>query len=462
MAAQFNVWDVGAFDLSREFVLTHPTPPVVVSNSVTTSTTRSCYRMHWNTIGVWHDFRDRVVQYWTTGVTPYDKQRNVLALDTFRDRFQSVGTTPAANEGDVKTRLNEFVQAVHSAAANGRNHAPRPSDRHSQLQRWENGVEAREHAGIPDFIMASEYGNPRRITVVVEVKNPWQVTAPLVDLVIQSISWPCVLADLLDFVPLTGLYPARLALEQLYGYMVRNSKQYGVLTTVKGWCFARRENGGQFYITPMFGDFQARQGLTYGAASEGYYVPQGFSILQALYYLSAVAELTPDLDEHPIGGVPGQVELPRARPERAEAAPLIVQPPPPENGQQMAQEVFQGYQFPYQGVQILGGYNQAECIHYDDAFDYKSFQFLPRVSENHLGPKTWIATTLPVKSKVVLKLWDAWNFDEEDRNREASVYLQLRSLWGKRVPSLLVKSPLEFFHALILQYIKVQASQHSF
>lgn len=57
----------------------------------------------------------------------------------------------------------------------------------------------------------------------------------------------------IDQVPLNGNYPARLAVEQLYGYMVRNGKAYGVLTTMKGWCFLRRVNGGGLYITLMFG-----------------------------------------------------------------------------------------------------------------------------------------------------------------------------------------------------------------
>jgi hypothetical protein len=39
---------------------------------------------------------------------------------------------------------------------------------------------------------------------------------------------------LLDQLPLSGRYHARLALEQLYGYMVRNGKAYGILMTMKG------------------------------------------------------------------------------------------------------------------------------------------------------------------------------------------------------------------------------------
>ena len=68
-------------------------------------------------------------------------------------------------------------------------------------------------------------------------RNPWQVTPALIDQVMQSIARRCVLSNLLDQVPLSGRYPARLALEQLYGYMVRNGKVYGVLTTFERMVF---------------------------------------------------------------------------------------------------------------------------------------------------------------------------------------------------------------------------------
>ena len=101
--------------------------------------------------------------------------------------MQTVATfMSVANEGEVRGRIQEFVLPVHSAAANGLNGAPRPTDRHSVLQRWEQGVEANHLAGIPDFVMATEYGNPqRRVTVLLEVKNPWQVTPALIDAVIN-------------------------------------------------------------------------------------------------------------------------------------------------------------------------------------------------------------------------------------------------------------------------------------
>src|SRR5204863_6994449 len=111
------------------------------------------------------------------------------------------------------------------------------------------------------------------------------------------------------------------------GYMVRNGKAYGILTTMKGWCFLYRVNGGGLYITRMFADFAARPGLSAGAAAEGYYSTPNFTIMQAIYYLSSLAEATNDLPETPVNGVPGQVSLPYAGNSTA-TAPTVQQPQP--------------------------------------------------------------------------------------------------------------------------------------
>jgi hypothetical protein len=188
MAAQYDPRAPQTFNLSRQFILTNATPPIQVANVLTNSTTKSTYRLHWDWISLWEDFGDRVYQYWNNVVPQADKQRNVYTQAAYSERVQTVATfTRVANEGDVKGRIQEFVLPVHSAAANGLNGAPRPTDQHSVLQRWEQGVEANHLAGIPDFVMAAEYGNPRRrITAMLEVKNPWQVTPALIDAVING------------------------------------------------------------------------------------------------------------------------------------------------------------------------------------------------------------------------------------------------------------------------------------
>ena len=106
--------------------------------------------------------------------------------------------------------------------------------------------EANAIAGVPDLVMRRQQGYAlHRITVMLEIKNPWQVTPAGIDQVIratQSITYRCIISNLLDNndnrdVPAREVASSRLALEQLYGYMVRNGKTYGVLATVKGWCF---------------------------------------------------------------------------------------------------------------------------------------------------------------------------------------------------------------------------------
>ena len=177
-------------------------------------------------------------------------------------------------------------------------------------------------------------------------------------------------ADIVDQVPLNGNYPARLAVEQLYGYMVRNGKTYGILTTMKGWCFLRRVNGGGLYITRMFGDFMVWQGVSPGAAAEGYYNTFNFTIMQAIYYLSSLAEATNDLPETPINGVPGQVTLPYAG-NSTTGAPTIQQPPPPTPPAQGGYGYAgQGGYVGQGGYQVLAGYDDAECSQYHGDVDY--------------------------------------------------------------------------------------------
>ena len=175
------------FDLSREFILSYATPTVLVSDRSTNSTTQSTYRLRWNTIHIWENFGTLVTTYWNA-VPQTDKQQFVYTQNAYSDRYQilSSGLSRAANEGDVKSLVNEFVTPVHWAAANGLNGAARPVDQHSRFQRWEQGVEANQLAGIPDFVLTTEHGHPRRITAVVEVKNRWQVNPGGVDHVIQS------------------------------------------------------------------------------------------------------------------------------------------------------------------------------------------------------------------------------------------------------------------------------------
>jgi hypothetical protein len=181
--------------------------------------------------------------------------------------------------------------------------------------------------------------------------------------------------------------------------------------------------------------------------------------MQALYYMSYLAEATNDLPESPGNGVAGQVYLPPAAGGSAAAAPTIRQPHPAIAPMPAGQGGGYGYgyfgQGGYQGVQVLGGYDQADCFQHDRGIEYSSLQFEPWNQENCLGPKTWIARAPLDGNKVVLKLWDAWKFDKTPRDHEVAIYGRLQSLWGIYIPSLRVSTPVDYFHALILQYVNV-------
>ena len=210
-------------------------------------------------------------------------------------------------------------------------------------------------------------------------------------------------------------------------------------------------------MTRMYGDFPALGNITQGAAAEGYYNTPNFTIMKALYYLSHLAAMTNDTPETPVNGQPGYVNLPFASGDRSDAAPRIRQPhmlapmPPAQGDGQNPRYFAHGYT-------ITGGYEAADDFsQFNKEVDYGVLQFEPWVKENYLGPKNWIARVVSNGNKVVLKLWDAWKFDASARDHELAVYLQLKSIWGKIVPSLYVSTPIEFFHALIFQYVDVMS-----
>ena len=222
----------------------------------------------------------------------------------------------------------------------------------------------------------------------------------------------------------------RLAVEQVYGYMVRNQKALGIITTMTGWVFLKRENGGRLFMTSCLGcgDFN-------DLVARGYTRPGGYTISQALYFFSALAESTPDLPET-IGssGYPVQ-RIPEAM---ASLAPSIPQ----------------GFEFNYANFPA----NQAATGQYPGEFQWVGLAFEPWKSGNQIGHKTWLGnfderSQQRGSGKVVIKLWDSWRFHSKDRDNEVAVYHRLQSLWGLCVPTLRAFGPLGFSHCLVIDYI---------
>jgi hypothetical protein len=243
---------------------------------------------------------------------------------------------------------------------------------------------------------------------------------------------------------LDGEHAARLAVEQVYGYMARNAKVLGIICTMHGWVFLRRHNFGRLEMTRMFPCNQTLPG--------GYYATPGFTILQALYYFSHLGELTQDVVEQVRG--PGQAVFPanfeKADGTNATAAPVVGaqdyqwQAPVLPDQWQGGQGGFGGWAGggPYQNWSM-----RAQMF---------SIELEPWIKENHLGHKTWLARLGPEKTQVVLKVWDSYKEDSTPRDNEVDIYLRLNSLWGKCIPNLIGAGPVDFLHCIALQYVEVQ------
>jgi hypothetical protein len=167
--------------------------------------------------------------------------------------------------------------------------------------------------------------------------------------------------------------------------MARNAKAFGILTTLRGWCFAFRRDGGELSLTRMFG---------FGPdAPAGYYLCR-VSIMSAIYYLSRAAHDQLDIHET-TQGLPGYIFLLFADRDQTSAAPSrqrmlpagqpVLPPAPPQ---------VQGSQGSQDGVCTLG-------------------PFEPWKKETQLGVKSWIVELLPVGVKAVLKLWMEDDDDEK-------------------------------------------------
>jgi len=467
LAQQMQAFNqVPAFDISREALLTWPLPPIPSAPRSSTATHASTYRLAWGELRLWDTFAGEVTNYWQN-LPHADKAAMVYTQTLYHGNAQRVARTigPPTNEGDVKDRQGTLVPDIHNYAAVGLDNAPMPSDAHSAMAHINPGGHTNLTVdGCPDFVFSKTRNNPHfeawdPYTILGEVKCPWLVTPARIDQVLHTINpqgFPFhVIANSVTVNPILG-DPAQLAVEQIFGYMVRNACLYGIISTFKGWCFLQRYNGGILRMTPMYGDFFALLGISNGAAAEGYHVPFNFSIMKALYYLSHLADATPKVPETPLNGVAGQVELPMSSAQQNAPAARIIQPYQPNQGQMAPVSQYGQAPGGYQaGVHIIGGYENAVSIQYNDGVTYKFLKFEPWLKANCLGVKTWIARTLPDNEKIILKLWDAWKYSSEDQGCEASIYLKLRPLWGIYVPALRVQSPLEFYYALIIEYIEV-------
>jgi hypothetical protein len=225
---------------------------------------------------------------------------------------------------------------------------------------------------------------------------------------------------------LGAAHPGRLAVEQTYGYMVRNGKQYGILTTVNGWVFMYRQNGGKLVMSRLIPCDVAN--------------PRHYTIRQAIYYISALATYAEDLPETYTNGE--TVRIPFSDGKHPSPTTVIpnarVAPPAPRGGRASRSNI-------------------SSDAHYILEVDAEPREIVlePCIAGNKLGAKTFLVHLFPAESIVVAKLWDSWKNSSADRDSEIEVYLKLQSLWGKEVPKLIGSGIIDFLWALLIERIEV-------
>lgn len=163
------------------------------------------------------------------------------------------------------------------------------------------------------------------------------------------------------------------------------------------------------------------------------------TIRQAIYYMSAVAALDPDVPETDANGQPLRLFL--------------------SDGKHPSPTIEVGARQPYtlaRGGSAIRS-NWSQDAHYILKVDTepREIVFEPWIASNKLGAKAFLVRLFPSDTIVVAKVWDAWKNSNADRNSEVEVYLKLHSLWGKQIPRLIGSGQIDFLWALLIERIEV-------
>lgn len=377
------------------------------------SPTKSTGRARWTSLLPWNTFASEVSQY--INCLPAEERTQFVASDAYLDdKIQDVRDKRLPiHEDDLHTFFEILYVAAHGRCAS----APNATHYHAKIER----PNLQETDIQPDFVFLHD----NKTVGIIECKCFWNVTPQSIDEVINGISLAFRYTDPQGTAPLEGEHHGRLAMEQTYGYMVRSRRKHGILTTLNGWAFMYRLNGGMLFTTRL---------IPWNVA-----YPQP-TIRQALYYLSAVVVTAPiEVEKNPLGVDPviapasGRYALP---------APVVPGPPvcePTKGGVAAWNQSFSGgYKFTLQ-----------------PALDFPNLLFQPWIPSNRLGNKTFLATFMPEGRVVVGKFWDGWHHTTEDRDHEVDMYMRLQSLWGSVVPRFIGCAEYEWHITLFVEKLEV-------
>jgi hypothetical protein len=159
------------FDVSREALLTFNLPVLNQHHNAAAGNTVSSHGVYPDNIAEWHEFPQEVIQYWVTQVTPNDKAAMVHSSQSIVWALNTYYRQVAWDEEIVRTSLWSLPFSLHRVATRDDSGQPRPSDQHSDIIPFQPGW---NFLGRPDYFFHSV--SQRRITAVIDAKNPWSVT----------------------------------------------------------------------------------------------------------------------------------------------------------------------------------------------------------------------------------------------------------------------------------------------
>jgi hypothetical protein len=415
-------------NVSRAAFLQTPSRTVIRGHYIQAdSLTLSSLRTRWLELAEWTTFPDDYKLFWQS-VSQQEKDEllfNVGNLIFYRDTVLA-SLEPPTNEDMLSAHLDARYANPHNWVI---------TQSHSKIIRRDDGYGL---VGKPDYLFIANNASVPTLHAVMELKTFWKVTNDsIIELldgpnphiivklklpgILPSAEWPYS-----SPVPMEGYHAGRLAVEQMYGYMVRNAKKFGVLSTVNAWVFLMRENGGKLWITRPI---------------DSTIMDPPITILEALYYFSALVPVHGHLVETDRSGNP--VTIPLANTKHPMTAPSVsgVQP--------------RSYSQPRTSATII--YPAAESSRrYQLVADDHGDQIIlePWLANNQYGQKSFHAIFLP-DLMVVVKLWDGYKSSGEGRDGEAEIYMHLQELWGKQIPQFICSADVDFCYGIILEEVQV-------
>ena len=202
--------------------------------------------------------------------------------------------------------------------------------------------------------------------------------------------------------------------------MVFDKVIYGIMSTFNSFVFMKRNSPGVLHMSRTIPNTSTTP-----------------TIMKLLYYFSHLCALA--INSHPeLDSEGNEIHLSSA-PKTAEKAPKIPDP-----------NYVRPLQTKLRTVNLAGTPRRSPRFQESSVYHPKSL-CLDIANLTFLGCKGWRGT-LNTGLTVFAKLWDGWKFSGRYSEHEASVYHQLRDLWGTTVPEFIGLGVWGFSHPFVIVY----------